>query len=170
MRIIAGMLILFATASSSLPGAKDKPDQDVIQGKWTVVSIRYKGKDVPAEDFSDTRARIDADTITFVYPGKESKEEKLSYRLNAGGLPRSIDLVRKFQAVAPGDAKPSERTLQLAGIYEINGDELKLCWRMPPISKKGGERMILDTGKPTTRPKNFTAKANYVLTLRRLDK
>lgn len=152
------LLVLF-TAS---PAEEKAPGP--LEGTWKIVAIRYKNADLPAESFRSTVVKIDADSIRFLYGDKEKKEEKLTYRVDASR--RAIDLSRPV--LVEVDGKPVEHKLELSGIFQRAGPELKLSWTMPSINKKG--QLAKPPKKPTSRPRVFDGKGSrYLLVLRRAD-
>ncbi len=94
-----------------------KKDQEKLQGTWETTAVEYNGTD----QANDVKLKL-------VFTGKEVKVEgsdevendyaKLTYKLDPTTNPRSIDIT-----VAAGNQKDTV----LEGIYEVKGDELRLC-------------------------------------------
>jgi uncharacterized protein (TIGR03067 family) len=111
-QLMTAVLIVAAPA----PPEKDKKDEDKIQGTWAVVSIEIGGQRQTDEEGKNLKLVIKGDAITVNGP---DKEEKAKFKLDAAKKPRTIDIT------------PEEKKLdgkQVLGIYELNGDELKICY------------------------------------------
>jgi uncharacterized protein (TIGR03067 family) len=112
-------------------GAKDdaKGDHEKIQGTWQVVSAEDSGRKAPDEAVKNIKWVITKDKITYKF---DDKTTKWSYKLDATKKPKWIDLTE-------GD----HTTL---GIYELEGDNLKICF---PEGRKG-ERSTAFESKPNS--------------------
>src|SRR5262245_2796853 len=100
--------------------AEEKKDKDLLQGEWTVVSMERGGKQAPEEEVKKIKFAVKDDTIT-VNDGR--KDEAAKFKIDAGKKPKTIDIM----------PEPDEK--KVLGIYELKGDELKICF-----TKGGGER------------------------------
>jgi uncharacterized protein (TIGR03067 family) len=112
-----------------LVGADDagKKDQEKLQGTWETTSIEYNGKDLSG-DFK----------LKFVFKGKEASVEgsdevqkdyaKFNFKLDQGTNPRCIDIT-----IAEGNQKDTD----IEGIYELKGDELRICAKVIGKSRPG---------------------------------
>jgi uncharacterized protein (TIGR03067 family) len=91
-------------------GAQTKQDADAIQGTWIVVAGEVLGKPLPAKTHP----------ISYVFAGDKytyregTSSTEASFTLNPAKNPKQIDV------------KSKDGFTQL-GIYELKGDELKLC-------------------------------------------
>jgi uncharacterized protein (TIGR03067 family) len=111
--------VLGILAAVLLVGADEaaKKDQEKIQGTWETTAIEYNGKDLSGEF-----------KLRFVFKGKEATVEgndevqkdyaRFTFKLDPTTNPRSIDI-----NVAEGNQKDTD----VEGIYELKGDELRLC-------------------------------------------
>jgi uncharacterized protein (TIGR03067 family) len=101
-----------------LLGADDaKKDQEKLQGTWETTVVQYNGKD-----------QADEIKLKLVFKGKEVKVEgndevqrdygRFTYKIDPSTTPRAIDIT-----VAEGNQKDTV----LEGIYELKGDELRMC-------------------------------------------
>ncbi len=99
-------------------------DRDRLQGTWKVVRMEHAGKKVPADQFADLRIVISGNELT----GKEGDQvrERFTFTLDPAKKPRTIDTTA-IEGPAKGETA--------RGIYELDGDTLKLC-----VSEKGKER------------------------------
>lgn len=115
----------------SAAGARDdaKGDHEKIQGTWKVVSTEDSGRKAPDEAIKDLKLVITQDKITYKFGDKTTKK---SYKLDATKKPKWIDLTE------------GDRTT--LGIYELEGDNLKICF---PEGGKG-ERSTAFESKPNS--------------------
>jgi len=122
-------------------GADDAPkDLAKLQGTWSIVSAERSGEKLPEEPAKKMRVVIKENTLT-VQEGEGPKAggEKAAFKVNPATKPKSLDITP-----AKRDGSKIEKKTVL-GIYELDGDTLKLCWR-----KEGGER----PAKFATEPKS----------------
>ena len=130
-------MLAAATGMLVAADAKDdaaKKDRDRMQGTWTVASATHGGKQAPAERIKAMRLVIAGDKITV----KEGEvHEEATFTLAPDQKPPAID-------VTPGRA--SRKTIR--GIYQLEGDSLKVCWvregeRPKEFASKDGSDAIL---------------------------
>jgi uncharacterized protein (TIGR03067 family) len=131
-------IVLLFTTVLLLGAAQDaKKDLDQLQGSWQVTSAEREGK--PLDTAKNDRLIFKGDQLTV--QGKTGDES--TFMLDPAQKPAAIDIT---------PAKGPARTIR--GIYQIEGDTLKLCF-----------------GDPSSeRPKEFTAKAGtgfVLVTLKR---
>lgn len=112
-------------------GAKDdaKGDHEKIQETWQVVSAEDSGRKAPDEVIKNLKLVITKDKITYKVGDKTTE---WSYKLDATKKPKWIDLTE------------GDRTM--LGIYELEGDNLKICF---PEGRKG-ERSTAFESKPNS--------------------
>ena len=96
------------------PAAKDRK---ALQGEWAVEALEYNGKDY--KDKYHISFACKDDVLTVQGDGAVRKEyAKLTFTLDPSTTPKIVDLT-----VAGGVQKDAK----LEGIYELKGDELRLC-------------------------------------------
>jgi uncharacterized protein (TIGR03067 family) len=98
--------------------AKDdavKKDMDALQGKWQLVSLERDGKSVDVP--KDAVRVIKGDTYTINPRPDVTIEGK--FKIDPTAKPKQIDTTP-----TTGDNKGKTAL----GIYEIDGDALKICW------------------------------------------
>jgi uncharacterized protein (TIGR03067 family) len=94
-------------------------DKDKIQGIWKAEKSVRGGKDAPAEELGKMKVKFDGDKV---FPHEGEREEKAgTFTLDATKSPKTIDLV---------PPAGNEKDRKILGIYEIDGDTLKLCLAM----------------------------------------
>jgi uncharacterized protein (TIGR03067 family) len=87
---------------------QSKKDRAALQGEWEIVSAESNGEPPPPGLLDGARFAFSGDKLTLL--GKEG-----TFELDASKSPRQIDFVRG-------------KSRQI-GIYELDGDSLKLCVR-----------------------------------------
>jgi uncharacterized protein (TIGR03067 family) len=130
----ATMNLLLVMPALLLITAGDPPrsDLDRLQGTWLLVAMEREGEDVPAEDFKDWKAVYEENRITL----------RAGERVRRRGIV-TLDPSRKPKAINTWDQDGPYEDQTVPGIYDLDGDTLKVCFARP-----GAER-----------PKEFTTKA-----------
>jgi uncharacterized protein (TIGR03067 family) len=110
MRKQAAVIVL-ALLAPVLAAEEKKSDEDKIQGTWKALSGEHGGKKAPEEALKGFR-------MTFAAGGKltvlaHGNTEEGTFKLDATKKPKQIDLTTEDKS--------------LKGIYELDGDTLKLC-------------------------------------------
>jgi uncharacterized protein (TIGR03067 family) len=124
--VVAGLAVAFAADAPKADGA----DQKALQGIWTVTSAEMRGE--KNEEIVGSTMTFTDDKISLKVKGKdEAKEAK--YKLDPAAKPKHLDIM------------PSDKEETLQGIYELDGDNLKIC-----MNDKGAE----------ARPEKFEAAAD----------
>jgi uncharacterized protein (TIGR03067 family) len=125
---------MLGTALAQEPAKLDeaaKKDQEALQGPWELEQLEVSGKKSTAEELKKAGARVVIAGTSITFKSDSAKEgAKGTFTLDAGKMPRWIDLE---------DGKKNKEL----GIYEIQGDSLKICLARPS----------------NERPKEFAAKA-----------
>jgi uncharacterized protein (TIGR03067 family) len=139
-----GLCLLAAAVST---GEDKEDDAKRLQGTWVIDPASYKDekdKDL-REELALVRVIFDGKSLTFKHParyeengkkGIEMKEERGPFRLDGSKNPKQIDLLNKDVGV------------QAQGIYELDGDKLKLCWDRG-FKKSGRPKKFAAGGKDT---------------------
>src|SRR5262249_35041385 len=126
-------IIVEDPAQLVIVGAGDpRAEAEKFQGTWAVVAA--DGLHAPEEALQRLKVVIRGETLRILAGDRE--REKATFQLDPSQRPKAIDLTKDPKG-------PLAR-----GIYELDGDTLKLVWR------SGGPR---PTAFPTTRqPRKFT--------------
>lgn len=132
--LLAGVLL------SAGAGADDAAKElEKLQGTWTVTIVELDGK--PATDEQKKRVSqlvVKGDKYTILVDGK---------KIDGGTL--KVDPAKKPKVM---DATPEEGPLKgkaLAGVYELEGDDMKVCFAQPDkdrpteLKTKAGTLQIL---------------------------
>ena len=126
LRLIVPALLLITA------GDPPMTDLDRLQGTWILVAMEREGEPVPAEDLNKGNAVYEQNRITL----REGE------RVRRRGIV-TLDASRKPKAINTWDRDGPYEDQTVPGIYELDGDTLKLCFGRP-----GSER-----------PKEFSTKA-----------
>jgi uncharacterized protein (TIGR03067 family) len=125
MLTLTAALALAIRTSASVIKVADKDHASGLLGTWVVVSGEEDGKPSLQEKIKGSKMTVDKKSIKLT-----DKDDKqlwiLDYKLDPSKRPAQIDMT---VAEGQGAGKTSE------GIYELDGDTLKLCYSLP-----GGER------------------------------
>jgi uncharacterized protein (TIGR03067 family) len=138
--VLAAGLLLAAGAPSKDDLAKK--DLDAMKGTWKAVSGEEDGKAVQEDDAKKFKLVVDGDKYTFTVEGVS--EEQGTIKLDPSQKPRAIDVM-----ILSGDDKGKSQH----GLYEVEGDTLKLCFTPP-----GRERPKELAGKEGTNATLFVFK------------
>jgi uncharacterized protein (TIGR03067 family) len=130
LTLVAAGLLVAADAKEDV-----KKDQGRMQGTWKVESATKGGKQAPPERTKAMTLVIEGDKITVK---ENSHEEPATFTLKPDQKPPAIDI------------KPSrggEKAVR--GIYQLDGDTLKMCWAREGdrpkefASKEGSDSILL---------------------------
>jgi RNA polymerase sigma factor (sigma-70 family) len=128
----AGAALPAPVADPSKPEQKEKPksDKDKLQGKWVPESVEERGKKISEEEIKEKNFVMvfEGDKVTL--PMKDGAKE-VEYTLAPTKKPKEIDL-----AVEGKTPK---------GIYELEGDTLKLCFNTDPDGDRPTKFATTDT-------------------------
>jgi uncharacterized protein (TIGR03067 family) len=156
---VAGALFTYQTATAQQDNAQKRKDnaqavdpntpkrdasetdKEKLQGVWQMESMEGDGMKISKDDLAaveveQKRVRIDGNK--WITKNGEGKEQRKSFQLNAKKTPKTIDI------------KALDGTFDQLGIYELEGDDLKVCLcgaatqvRPTEFATKGGSPMML---------------------------
>src|SRR5262245_45313002 len=111
---IAGLLV----AADTKDDAKDDPKR--IQGTWSLVAMETNGEKAPEERIKKEASKlvISADKITVRRADRADKPLEFAYKIDPTKKPKTMDVIF-------GDGPRKGETQH--GIYELDGDTLKVC-------------------------------------------
>lgn len=110
-------LALVMGAGSVAPKVSLQDGTASLQGVWIAKSMEADGKPAPAEAVKRMRFTFKGDKLLVRGNHDDGSEEECGYEIDAKKSPKQLDFT------PPKQKKP------VLGIYEIKGDELKLCLR-----------------------------------------
>ncbi|MDG3002322.1 TIGR03067 domain-containing protein [Paludisphaera mucosa] len=116
------LLVGLADASGDSQDDASKKELKAMAGTWRPVSAENNGFKVLEADLKDTRRAIDADGNWTMRRGDETVVEWKAKSLDPTRTPKTIDI-----EVAGGEYKG----VVYLGIYELDGDTLRICFAMP---------------------------------------
>jgi uncharacterized protein (TIGR03067 family) len=127
MRFPALIVLIFTfTVFSSVFGEEPKEDEK-LKGTWLLTGLEIDGKAISQEELKKNNiVMFGAGKITTREEGKPDDKVETQYKVDPTKKPKTID-------IAP---ETPERGVIL-GIYEIEGDVLKIC-----VGRPGKERPI----------------------------
>ena len=137
---VVALALLLLLPAALLHADAPTADKD-LDGDWEVVAMVRDGKEGTPPADAKPQVTIKGDAVTFK-TGDAS--HKATIKIDASKSPKTIDLT-------PGDGPQEGKTM--AGIYEIKGDELRVCHGEPDkarpseLSSKEGSGVMLITLK-----------------------
>ena len=107
LRLVATVpLVLMPACSGKGQDEQSKKDHAALQGEWAIVSAESNGEPPPPGLLDEAKFAFSGDKLTLL--GKDG-----TFELDASKSPRQIDFIRG-------------KSRQI-GIYELDGNSLKLC-------------------------------------------
>jgi uncharacterized protein (TIGR03067 family) len=130
--LIVGLcLILFGFAPlPSKPNKEKKSDEVCLQGTWQVVEGQYKGKPIDANLLKILQKVVFTRDRMIISPDEAAAKRAFKFKLDATTKPKTIDLLCE-------DGPFKDKTAP--GLYELEGDTLKLCMGNSPETKRPKE-------------------------------
>ena len=111
-------------AIAAFAGEPTQKDIEAMQGTWTIESFTSDGQDVPQETIQRWRRIVAGDRVT--WKQNEDILVELRIKFDPAKKPMTLD-----STIDSGDAKGQT----LLAIYELNGDELRVCFTAPDQSR-----------------------------------
>jgi uncharacterized protein (TIGR03067 family) len=114
--VVAGVLL-----TADEPTAAVKKEMEKLQGKWVLVGGEREGEKIPEGALKEEKIVLTITgeklSVSVTRMGETKTLDKGSYQIvDAGAKPKTIDLT--------GFPKPDVKML---GIYELDGNTLKIC-------------------------------------------
>lgn len=117
--LAAGLLFLAADRATA---DEAKTDADKIKGTWSAVARERDGQRMEVAEDNERHFKLVFDGKKIKYQPRNGSEEEGTYKLDATKKPKTLDL-----SVETGELKGKT----LIGIYELDGDKLKICHGAP---------------------------------------
>ena len=126
-----------------------RADAEKLQGKWAAVSLEEDGKNTLPK--GGITVLFKGDKATYVEPGVP--DEVATFKVDAAKSPKHLDLY-----LPPDPKDKTVKELTILAIYQLDGDTLKICYRLPKDKAK----------TVSERPAAFDSKnGGYLLQLKR---
>lgn len=143
MKLLA---VIVTGLSLSMPVLADDSDHEKLKGSWKLVAAEHNGRALPSGDIQD---------VTLIHEGHKNGVHPFTVEsggkvLARGTFTHGKELFGKYHTYDATYTEGPSKGKTIKGIYELNGDTLKLAWDSP--------------GKD--RPKEFTTKAGTDLVVR----
>jgi len=137
------VLVAFFLGLGAVHGGDNDKDWDKLKGNWQAVEIlTLDGNAVSADEVKAVKLTFaGADRMTFTFAGKSIGKDDYGVKLDASKKPKAIDLTS-----LDGKSKGAV----LLGIYQLDGDTLKLCVASEPKINERPSRFTSEVGS-----KNF---------------
>ena len=119
-RVLTVLVVGCLLAANPRQGG-DKQKTDNLQGTWTIAAVFDRGgKRVAIKDLDElpSLTSIVIEGNKGVIKFRRDEDQRFAYKLDATTKPKQIDLVR--------DPENDKKTL--LGIYELDGEILKICF------------------------------------------
>jgi uncharacterized protein (TIGR03067 family) len=146
------------------PNGQKTDDAKNIQGTWKIVALTG-GVGAPSlEEYRNVPFRITAEQLL------AGNEPPVKYRLDPSKKPKVLDAIEERMVVVK-DAKERKKELRIMpGIYELDGDDLKICIGLESEPKKDKKGEVTEQAQQSARPKEFKGSANARLLILKRDK
>ena len=159
LRHATALAVLFAVFAHAAGDERDeaaKRELQKLRGTWELVSAQHGGKDVTKEMKAGFRITFRDHLWLTEFDGRQPFAEG-SDTLTVDPAKSPKEFMRVYKGHIGFGARDQPVQIELPGIYEIDGDRLKLCWA---VGGKGG------------RPRAFATEAgseHLFLTLKRVN-
>jgi uncharacterized protein (TIGR03067 family) len=113
--------------------ADDKGGKEKLKGEWSLVSLERNGESEKVTEASDDyiKLKIEGNNLIYsIYVFKSFVEIKAIFAVDSSKKPKTIDITFK-----EGDKDGEVRK----GLYELDGDILKICLGSPQASERPAE-------------------------------
>jgi uncharacterized protein (TIGR03067 family) len=120
------LVLAFFVTAGLVQGDDAQKERERLQGTWELTGAVGGGKPVPPEKVKGVRVVFSGEQMSLVSPGDEPKRE-FTFKLDPTAKPKAIDLTA-LDGGFKGKTNP--------GIYQLEGDTLKLCMRNEPTKER----------------------------------
>ncbi len=139
-RTISPPFVIAIIMAAQAACAADPTDQHPLEGAWIVVSGQTNGK--AEDDMIDTKVIFQGNKLT-IQRSATGETDKATFTIDPKASPATIDI------------KGGDEGTTVPGIYELSGDQLKICFR-----KGEGDRPAEFDSKPNSHVQLLVLKRN----------
>jgi uncharacterized protein (TIGR03067 family) len=134
-RLSAVFLLIVLISAPALRGEDAKKDLDKLQGTWAVTAMEKGGEAAPKDVVEKITVTFKGNKIIMDGPlaapkGEEPVKPEFTVKLDPAKKPKAID-------TTPLSGKFKGKTQM--GIYQLEGDELKLCLPNQEVKERPSE-------------------------------
>ncbi len=138
-RLLLAALVAMSLVMLSAQASTAGDDAQPLEGVWIGQSMEADGKAAPIEVAKRMRLTFNGDKLLFRGNFDDDREEECTYKVDVKQSPKHLEFT------PPNEKKP------ILGIFEVKGDELKICMRHASSDKgrptefatKEGSQLIL---------------------------
>lgn len=141
MKRLCFLVLVLALAAGAEEAKEDAAAEDLkrMQGDWVVVSMEVDGMKVPDDDAMALFRSVKGDRYTVS-----------RYRKVVGKGTIKLDAAKKPRTIHALPAGVTDKAKSLLGIYEFEGDKLKLCFSAPGMARPAEFSAKEDSGHTLT--------------------
>jgi uncharacterized protein (TIGR03067 family) len=110
------LTFFYLSLTTSIRADEASKELETLQGIWSVASAQEGGKEQADEQSKKLSIVIKGDMFSFKFEG-QPKTLDMKLTLDPSAKPKAVDL-----------ASTMGKSQVAKGIYELSGDELKVCW------------------------------------------
>ncbi|HUE74220.1 MAG TPA: TIGR03067 domain-containing protein [Pirellulaceae bacterium] len=125
---MTGVLLLITAIAGVIPNDAIKAEEAKFHGDWEVVEMDRGGRKFP-RDYLEKSSFVIKEGVIITTDG-DGDEQKARFKVDPSKKPKTIEL-----SVLDAFGRERPNAAPVLGIYEFDGDTLKLAWR-----KGGGAR------------------------------
>ena len=129
-RLLMIPAVVLLIAADKPPDPASKKDLDGLQGTWKLASAMEDGKALAQDKVKKTTIVFKDDTFRFPGSAEYATSRKGTIKVDATKTPKQMDAISTEKEV-------------MSGIYELNGDNYKVC--LAPVGKPRPDEL---TSKP----------------------
>jgi uncharacterized protein (TIGR03067 family) len=126
LRLASVLALIIAAQSLAGDGKRERFDVEEsdgvrVQGRWKAEKRVHNGMEIPVGPNENLRIEFKGTKAIPEHEGRKEKEAE--FKIGVGKSPRTIDII-------------TPEGIMIAGIFQINGDTMKLCFSAPGDSAR----------------------------------
>ncbi len=120
LRMLGLLIVGLVIAADEGKDSAAKKERQQLEGSWTMVSMVRNGEKTEGEEAKKFTLVVDGDK--YVLKNEDSAIGRGTTKIDPSKTPKTIDIM-------PSEGENEGKTEQ--GIYELNGDDYKICFAGP---------------------------------------